>query len=219
MLKKIALISLIMVSLGCHSTLLAADTKESAKDEPILTDPISSKYGFTLQEEKEIGFQSAIILSKKYGYYNNLKVNRYVNKVGKSIAEKVSKRPGITYNFFVLNTPEINAFAVPGGFIFITKGALKVLSNEAELAGILAHEIAHIELGHGLQAISSNPEVRDKVRILKVNLQQGKGLTQQSFKDILTKEKDVTSGIVNSGNIKPPASLKETKKGFVITGQ
>ncbi|MEW5822506.1 MAG: M48 family metalloprotease [Cyanobacteriota bacterium] len=180
------------------------------------TDEITSKYGFTLQEEKEIGFQSAIILAKRYGYYNDPKVNEYVNKVGKEIAQKVSNRPDIEYSFYVLDTPEINAFAVPGGFIFITKGALKILSNEAELAGILAHEIAHVELGHGLEAIASNPSVRDKVRILKVNLSEGKGFTQQSFKSLLTKEKDVTSGIVNSGQIKEPTQILFEDDGSLI---
>lgn len=210
---------LIIIILASCNVLLAEETKQPENQVDYhKTDEISSKYGFTLQEEKEIGFQSAIILTKRYGYYDNAKVNNYVNTVGKAIAEKVSKRPDINYSFYVLDTPEINAFAVPGGFIFITKGALKILSNEAELAGILAHEIAHVELGHGLEAIASNPEVRDKVRVLKVNLEQGKGFTQQSFKSLISKEQNVTSGIVNSGKLKAPSKITIGDDGCLIIG-
>jgi len=102
------------------------------------------KYGFSLQEEKEIGLKAAEFLIKKYGYYDNDKVNSYVTKVGLNIVSKVSKRK-IDYTFYTLDSNEINSFALPGGFIFITKGTLSYISNEAELAGILSHEIAHIE--------------------------------------------------------------------------
>lgn len=201
MIKKIVLLLSLVVLIGFNTTVFAEDTPKTKEVDYNKTDAITAKYGFTLQEEKEIGFQSAVILSKRYGYYNNPKINDYVNTVGKSIAAKVSKRPDIDYNFYVLDTPEINAFAVPGGFIFITKGALKVLSNEAELAGILSHEIAHVELGHGLESIASNPALRDKVRILKTSLQEGKGFTQQSFKTLATEEGNMTTGIVNSGDL------------------
>lgn len=201
MIKKFVLFLALIILIGFNTQVFAEDQTETKEPDYNKTDAITEKYGFTLREEKEIGFQSAIILTKRYGYYNNPKINDYVNTVGKNIAKKVSKRPDIDYNFYVLDTPEINAFAVPGGFIFITKGALKVLSNEAELAGILSHEIAHVELGHGLESIASNPALRDKVRILKLNMQEGKGFTQQSFKSLASKEGNITTGIVNSGEL------------------
>ena len=211
-------ISLIVIILLSSSSICFAEDEKEGKVEVNYnkTDAVTEKYGFTLQEEKEIGFQSAVILAKRYGYYDNPKINNYVNKVGKSIAEKVSQRPDIDYSFYVLDTPEINAFAVPGGFIFITKGALKVLSNEAELAGVLAHEIAHVECGHGLEAIAANPSIRDKVRVLKINVEQGKGFTQQSFKSLISKEQNVTSGIVNSGKLLKPKDITTDADGNII---
>lgn len=123
------------------------------------TDAISRKYGFTLREELEIGYKGALKLLKIHGYYNNAKVNEYVNEVGSKIAQTVSRRPDITYQFFVLNTKIVNAISCPGGYIFVTKGALKKMSDESELAGVLAHEIAHIEEGHGLETMRIHPGV------------------------------------------------------------
>lgn len=208
------LITIVTLSLFCSLT-IEVKAQETTNDIN-KTDEISAKYGFTLQEEKEIGFQSAVLLAKKFGYYKSPKVNEYVNIVGKNIASQISKRPGIDYTFYILDTPEINAFAVPGGFVFITKGALKILSNEAELAGILAHEIAHVELGHGLEAIASNPEVREKIKILKVNISEGKGFTQQSLKSLISKEGNVAKGMVNSGDLIDIIHSRQNENGETI---
>ena len=66
---------------------------------------------------------------------------------------EVSDRPTLNYHFAILNSQEQNAFAAPGGYIFITVGLLKTLKNEAELAGVLAHEIAHVTKQHMLETI------------------------------------------------------------------
>lgn len=216
MWKKYIITVIILLLMSISSVIFADDSSPANSNTTTAkTDEITQKYGFTLQEEREIGFQSAVLLAKRYGYYKNDKINNYVNRVGKSIVKQVSKRPQITYSFYVLDTPEINAFAVPGGFIFITKGALKVLANEAELAGVLAHEVAHVELGHGLQAINNNPALREKVRVLKVNLAEGHGFTQQSLREILVKDKNITSGIVNSGQLKDLKGIIMDKEGHI----
>lgn len=168
------------------------DTSSQKKTDYNKSDNISQKYGFTLQEEKETGYQAALILAKRFGLYDNKKVVDYVNNVGKKIAKKVSKRPGIDYQFYVLDTPEINAFATPGGFIFITKGAIKIMSDESELAGVLSHEIAHVEEGHGLEAIAGNEEAREKLKILKVEL-------HENLQQLQDKKEESSSGIVNIG--------------------
>lgn len=77
-------------------------------------------------------------------------LQRYVNLVGKSVARQ-SERPNLPYMFAVLENPAPNAFAGPGGYVFITTGALRLMSDEAELAGVLGHEIAHVSRGHILQ--------------------------------------------------------------------
>jgi predicted Zn-dependent protease len=91
---------------------------------------------------------------------NNQTLTTYVNELGQTLAV-FSERPNTFkgYHFLVLDSDEVNAFAAPGGFIMITRGMLSLCENEAELAAVLAHEIAHVELEHGIQAIN-----KDKIR-------------------------------------------------------
>lgn len=106
-------------------------------------------------EEEEIVLGEAVAVeafSRFGGEYPNQAWNRYINLVGKTIAE-VSDRPTLHYHFAILNSQEQNAFAAPGGYIFITVGLLKTLKNEAELGGVLAHEIAHVTKQHMLDTI------------------------------------------------------------------
>lgn len=158
-------------------------------------DAICKKYGFSVQEELEMGFQSTISLIKQYGVFKDPTINQYVSSIGESIAQKISKRPLIKYRFIILNTYEVNAFAAPGGFIFITKGTLKLLDNEAELAGVLSHEISHVENGHGLASISADPKLKETIKSTKTVVDSGDGLSQQII-DLLDKELDYT----NTGN-------------------
>jgi beta-barrel assembly-enhancing protease len=100
-----------------------------------------------VKRELQYGRLLAAQILKKYPVLNDEKAVMYVNKVGKSVA-MFSGRTDIEYHFGILDTEGINAFATPGGYIFITKGALVNMSNEAELAGVLAHEIAHVNMKH-----------------------------------------------------------------------
>lgn len=106
-------------------------------------------------EEEEIVLGEAVAVeafSRFGGEYPNQNWTRYINLVGKTIAE-VSDRPTLPFHFAILNSQEQNAFAAPGGYIFITVGLLKTLKNEAELAGVLAHEVAHVTKQHMLETI------------------------------------------------------------------
>jgi predicted Zn-dependent protease len=105
------------------------------------------------EEEMTLGQAVAVEAFSRFGgEYPNPQWNRYVNLVGKTIAE-FSDRPTLDYHFAILNSQEQNAFAAPGGYIFITVGLLETLKNEAELAGVLAHEIAHVTHQHMLETI------------------------------------------------------------------
>ena len=86
------------------------------------------------------------------GEYQNKALLRYINLVGQTLSE-VSDRPELDFHFAVLNTPDQNAFAAPGGYVFVTLGLIQTLKNEAELAAILAHEIAHITQRHMLSTM------------------------------------------------------------------
>lgn len=88
----------------------------------------------------------------RYGVVQDAAVHRYVTLVGAALAIS-SKRPNLPWTFIVLDTDGVNAFAAPGGFIHITRGALGLLANEAELAGVLAHEITHVTEKHTVKAV------------------------------------------------------------------
>lgn len=106
-------------------------------------------------EEEEVTLGQAVALeafSRFGGEYRHERLTRYINLVGNTIAE-VSDRPNLSYHFAILNSQEQNAFATPGGYIFVTIGLLNTLKNEAELAGVLAHEIAHVAQKHMLETI------------------------------------------------------------------
>lgn len=106
----------------------------------------------TDREAAEIGEAIAVAASESYGIVPDDKLNGYVTKVGLAVAA-VSDRPEINYTFGVLDTDEVNALSMPGGFVFITRGALAGIQDESELAGVLAHEIAHITRNHGKESI------------------------------------------------------------------
>lgn len=108
-------------------------------------------------EEHYIGRSVAATVISRYPLLNNATVTKYINEVGLNLAN-VSKTP-VTYggyHFAVLNSGEENAFACPGGFIFITKGLIKKLSNEDELAVILGHEVAHVANRDGIGSIKKS---------------------------------------------------------------
>lgn len=105
------------------------------------------------EEERIIGEALAIETVKRYGgLYRDRQTMRYVNLVGRALAQ-VSDRANMDYYFAVLNTMEPNAFTAPGGYIFITRGILAMSGSEAELAGVLAHEIAHVTEKHILKTL------------------------------------------------------------------
>jgi predicted Zn-dependent protease len=89
---------------------------------------------------------SARILGR-YKPYDNPALIKYVSLVGLSLARSTN-RPELEYHFMILDTREVNAYAAPGGYVFITKGALQLMKDESELAGALAHEIAHVTEKH-----------------------------------------------------------------------
>lgn len=104
-----------------------------------------------LETEMALGGGIALRAFENFGpRHPNEDLQRYVNLVGKSVARQ-SERPNLPYMFAVIDNPTPNAFAAPGGYVFITSGALRLMNDEAELAGVLAHEVAHVSRGHILQ--------------------------------------------------------------------
>ncbi len=108
----------------------------------------------TEAEEVEAGDGMAASFLGAVPLHADAELQRYVNRVGRWVATQ-SRRPDLKWSFAVLDTPTINAFAVPGGTIFISVGLLKRLKSESELAGVLGHEVAHVMQRHHVKAIQA----------------------------------------------------------------
>lgn len=106
----------------------------------------------TPKEERKLGSDSASIILSAVPTIKNDELNTYINKVGRWVAQH-SERPDLEWRFAVLDTVSINAYATPGGYIFITAGLLLRLKSEAELATVLAHEIIHVVQKHHVVAL------------------------------------------------------------------
>jgi len=87
------------------------------------------------------------------GVYDDANMQRYVERVGQSLA-KTSHRPQLPWKFTVVDESAVNAFALPGGFIYVTRGILPYMRNEAELAGVIGHEVGHVDAKHGVDQYS-----------------------------------------------------------------
>ena len=110
------------------------------------------------EREIEIGEEMSAKLFGTLKLLKNDAVQNYVNNIGRWLAEQTKRRKELPWRFAVLDTTEINAFAAPGGHIFITKGLFMLLESEAELAGVLAHEIAHVLEKHHLDALQQGAQ-------------------------------------------------------------
>ena len=105
-----------------------------------------------MSEESELveGQKAHQQVLQDYGVVPNPKLQAYVNQLGQRLA-KLSHRDQLQWHFTVLDSPEINAFALPGGYVYVTRGIMAYLGSEADLAGVLGHEIGHVTARHGAQ--------------------------------------------------------------------
>lgn len=142
---------------------------------------------FSPEEERQIGEQVSAKLRQRFGVYQSQDVGKYVALVGTVIAQASSK-PALDWQFIVLDSEGVNAYAAPGGFIHVTRGLLGMLKDESELAGVLGHEITHVTERHTVD------DLRTSSGIAEVGNQAGKGgglsreliakLSTKAFEDI-----------------------------------
>ena len=138
-LKSLVLVVVITIIYGCA------------------TNPVTGGQDLVLMSEKEeieLGKQVNEETLKQYSLYNDLELQNYVQYVGKKVAAK-SHRSNLEYSFTVVDSPEVNAFALPGGYIYITRGLMGYLNSEAELAAVLGHEIGHVTARHAVRQHSA----------------------------------------------------------------
>jgi predicted Zn-dependent protease len=120
------------------------------------TDYVTGKRTFSLvseSQEIEMGREADPAIVAEYGLYDDAELTEYVARLGQSLA-KVSQRSQLTYTFRILDNPIVNAFALPGGYVYVTRGILAHFNSEDELAGVLGHEIGHVVARHGAEQMS-----------------------------------------------------------------
>jgi predicted Zn-dependent protease len=125
-------------------------------------------------EEIELGRAVASALGSRYTLLRDEELTRYVALVGNAVALQ-SDRPDIRYYFGVLDTEEVNAFAAPGGYVFITRGTLRLMRDEATLAAVLGHEIGHVALKHHVNEIKEQKRKALEAGVGKSLLRLGSG--------------------------------------------
>jgi predicted Zn-dependent protease len=117
------------------------------------TNPVTGKRELSFMSEAQeisVGRELDAQVRQEMGLYENDELQRYVQDLGMRLARS-SERPNLPWSFAVLDSPAVNAFALPGGFIYITRGILPYLDNEAQLVGVLGHEIGHVTARHSAQ--------------------------------------------------------------------
>ena len=118
-------------------------------------------YDVQINEEQEIAIGKGVSekVRQRYGVVQDPAIHRYVSLVGMALAQ-VSSRPNLPWTFIVLDTDGVNAFAAPGGYVHITRGALALMNSEAELAGVLGHEMIHATNKHTIKTIQSGKYIQ-----------------------------------------------------------
>src|SRR5678815_3633109 len=104
-------------------------------------------------EEIALGQKSDGEVRQQMGAYNDPALQRYIDGIGQRLA-RTSYRPNLKWTFTVVDETAVNAFALPGGFIYVTRGILPFLRDEAELAAVLGHEVGHVDARHSASQIS-----------------------------------------------------------------
>ncbi|HEX5055702.1 MAG TPA: M48 family metalloprotease [Gammaproteobacteria bacterium] len=143
--------------------------------------PVSGDLDFvTMSENQEIqtGAKYHEQILKQYGIYEAPALQNYISQLGKELAEH-SHRKDLIYRFTVLDSPEVNAFALPGGYVYITRGILAYLNSEAEAGGVLGHEIGHVTARHGVkqQSAATAAQIFSAVVAMKTGSQTYSDLT------------------------------------------
>ena len=132
---------------------LATLTLAAATVVACATNPATGKKEFSLMSEAQeiqLGKEADQQVRAEMGLYEDAELQRYVSNIGMRLA-KASERPNLPWQFAVVDEPAVNAFALPGGYIYVTRGIMAFLNDEEQLAGVLGHEIGHVTARHSAQ--------------------------------------------------------------------
>ncbi len=177
-------------------------TEEQAESLGKVTKAVAKTFAdITPEQEYYIGRAVAATVLDSYRPYDRPEANRYLNLLGQTLAQASDKPETFGgYHFLILDSDEINAFAAPGGFIFVSRGMIRLCRTEDDLAAVLAHEVGHVQNLHGLRAIKSS-RLTSALTILAAEGAKsfgGKELAEltEVFEDSIS---DITSTMMNSG--------------------
>ena len=112
----------------------------------------------TIEDEKKLGSEFYDKMEKSNIIYHNSRVDEYIGKIGRQIVATIPDSPFV-YRFFVINSPAINAFATPGGYVYVNMGLITLAENESQLAGVLAHETAHVSARHIADIVDKSTKI------------------------------------------------------------
>ncbi len=198
--------SLLLLS-GCETlTTLGVMTGQISSSQKAALDKSATAISKTFEDitpeqEYYIGRAVAATVFSKYKAYGDAKANEYLTLLGTSLAY-VSDRPETFkgYHFQILDSEEINAFAAPGGLIMVSRGLLRCAQSEDEVAAILAHEIGHVVMEHGLKAIQNS---RLTSALTSTALAAGQTLGSSELQDLTStfgdSIGDITNKLITSG--------------------
>lgn len=136
--------------------------------------PVTGNPNFvTMSEAQEInvGRSEDQKVRQQYSAYADAELQRYISSIGQRLA-RASHRPGLHFQFLLVDSPEVNAFALPGGYVYITRGILAYLNSEAEVAAVLGHEIGHVTARHSVQQMSASTAANVGASILQIFVPQ-----------------------------------------------
>ncbi len=150
------------------------------------TNPATGERELSLMSEAQeiqLGQEMDPQVRREMGLYDNPELQRYVQDVGLRLARR-SERPNLPWHFAVVDEPAINAFALPGGYIYLTRGILPFLDDEAQLAGVLGHEIGHVTARHSAQQYTKATSAGIGVTLLSIFVPEARpfqGLTETAL--------------------------------------
>ena len=203
MIKKLSLITLAITACIVGTSYAANNWRNRASAEEVF-----SKGDVTA----EISFGRAIAarILGTYPAYDNPSLIKYLNLLGATLALNTN-RPELEFYLMILDTDELNAYAAPGGYIFITKGALKHIKDEAELAGVLAHEMAHITEKHVVKElkIKGTDDTSDLAQLIGGS----SGAARAAFGQAV----DIGMELIFKDNYKKEDELQADKTGVIIS--
>ena len=176
-------------------------------------DKMDKLTGMSEKEERQLGERISSMLADRFGVVQDKDVTKYVSLVGRVLAQG-STRPNLQWEFIVLDTDGVNAFAAPGGFVHITRGALGLIKSEAELAGVLGHEVTHVSEKHTVAAI-------DKAARVDVGTDVGSGYVAGGglAGDLLNKLADIGYKVAFENNYNRDDEMESDRLGIQMANK